>query len=181
MSEPLFILIAITPALCYLCWSEWKFRLLPNRWTVTMMVVALILRLIFGGWRMMADGAIAGFLGGFILLIPFMMGAAGGGDLKMLTGVCCALGTRRLLAMLFLMSWIGLILAIGLMCTKVMDHRYLKHYFLCLFWWKYDRKEGRKSLPKRWRRDAWAPFGLAIAGGAWLTLILDVILGGLPL
>lgn len=130
---------------------------------------------------MMADGALAGLLGGLILLIPYLMRGAGGGDLKMLTGVCCALGTRRLLPMLFLMSWIGLILAIVLLCTKVMNHRYLKHYFLCLFWWKYDRKEGRKSLPKRWRRDAWMPFGLAIAGGAWATLILDIILGGLPL
>ena len=181
MSEPLFILIAITPALCYLCWSEWRHHLLPNRWTVTMMCIALVLRLICGGWRMMADGAIAGGLSGIVLFIPFLMGSVGGGDLKMLTGVCCALGTRRLLTMLFSMSWIGLILTIVLLCAKVIDNRYLKHYFLCLFWWKYDRAEGRKNLPKRWRRDQWVPFGLAIAGGAWLTLILDIVLGGLPL
>lgn len=177
MIPPLYIIIAITPPLVYLCWSEWTRRLLPNAWTMGMMAVALVWRLGYGGWQLLADGIIAGLLGGLVLLLPFLLNAAGGGDLKMLTAVCCVLGTRRLLAMLFCMSWFGLILAIVMICTRKMTRQYMKHYLLCLFWWGYDRAEGRKKLPPRTRRDAWAPFGLAIAAGAWATLLLDLMIG----
>ena len=179
MSNALYIFIAITPPLAYLCWSEWTHHLLPNTWTMGMLAVALVWRWGYGGWHLLVDGLLAGVLGGLVLLLPFLLKAAGGGDLKMLTAVCCVLGTRRLLAMLFIMSWLGLIMAVVMLCTQKLNRQYIKHYLLCLFYWGYDRAAGRKMLPPRLRKDAWAPFGLAIAGGAWATLILDLILGGM--
>ena len=173
MATPLYILAIVTPWLAYLCWSDVRERRLPNVWTLGMLVCALIWRLGYGGVPLLMNGVIGGLLCGAFLLLPFLMRGAGGGDVKMLAAAGAVLGVQRIALMLFATSLAGFVLALVMLICRKADPARLKHYFLCLFWWKYDRAAGRASLPPRDSEKARVPFGVAIAAGTWLMLLYE--------
>ena len=172
------VLIAISPVLGYLCWSDFRRHLLPNLWTVGLLAAALVWRVGYGGWTLMLDGVWAALLAGLFLFLPFLLNAGGGGDVKMLAACGAVVGLKRVPDLLFLTSVSGLLLAVVLVCFHIASARRLKHYFLCLFWWKYDRDAGRATLPSAHSRQNQIPFGIAIASGTWLTLLCQAFWGG---
>ena len=176
MQTPLYILAITTPWLAYLCWSDVKSRRLPNLWTLGMLVCALIWRLVYGGVPLFMNGLIGGLLCGAFLLLPFLMRGAGGGDVKMIAAAGAVLGVQRIALMLFATSLAGFVLALIMLIFRKVDSARLKHYFLCLFWWKYDRAAGRAALPAKDSEKARIPFGVAIAAGSWLALFYEVFI-----
>ena len=112
MNSVLFMLILVTPWLMVLCWYDCKYRRLPNYLTLGMAVGALVWRLGYGRMPLFADGVAGGLAAGLFLLIPFLLGGAGGGDLKMLTAVGCLGGLHRIPLLLFNTSGIGFVLAL---------------------------------------------------------------------
>lgn len=175
MFNSFYILIALSPPLIYLCWSDWTRHRLPNKWTMGILLVALACRLGIGGWRLFIDGVLAGMIGSLLLLILYLVRGLGSGDLKLQASVCCVLGIRLLPTMFFCMSIASLLLLMTMFLMRKLDIRYFKHYVMCLNCWKYDRITERKKLPPRNRRDAWIPFGIAISAGAWFSLVLDLM------
>lgn len=181
MTTALYILAIMTPWLVYLSWSDVKYRRLPNLWTLGMLTFALIARLMTGGIPYLMNGLVAGLICGGFLLLPFLLRGAGGGDVKMLAAVGAMLGTGRTPFFLFVMSVSGVVLVIIMLICKQSDPARLKHYFLTLFWWKYDRVAGKASLPAKDTEKSRVPFGVAIAMGVWLTLGYEIFVysGGL--
>lgn len=139
-----------------------------------MLFGALIWRLVYGGVPFFMDGVIGGLLCGTFLLLPFLMRGAGGGDVKMIAAVGAVLGVYRIALMLFITSLAGFVLALFMLICRKADPARLKHYFLCLFWWKYDRAAGKAALPEKDSEKARVPFGVAIAVGTWLALIFEI-------
>ena len=170
MNSVLFMLILVTPWLMVLCWYDCKYRRLPNYLTLGMAVGALVWRLGYGRMPLFADGVAGGLAAGLFLLIPFLLGGAGGGDLKMLTAVGCLGGLHRIPLLLFNTSGIGFVLAVGMLVAGKADGSRLKHWARCVFDWRYDRKAGREALPSKTDERVRLPFGVAIAIGFWLTL-----------
>lgn len=76
-----------------------------------------------------------------LLILPFLLHSAGGGDVKMLFAVGCFFGGRHALGALFYVSLAGLALA--------------------LFFRLFVAKEKRRAIP----------FGVAIAAGAFLEVL----------
>ena len=56
-----------------------------------------------------------------------------------------------------------------------LDGARVRHFFLSVFDWRYDRAGGRKHLPDREDERARIPFGAAISVGVWTTLLLRLI------
>ncbi|MBR0458893.1 MAG: prepilin peptidase [Victivallales bacterium] len=168
------MLVLATPWLAVLCWNDCKYRRLPNYLTLGMLAGALIWRLGYGRLPMFLDGLYGGLASALFLLIPFLLGGAGGGDLKMLSAVGCMLGLRRIPMLLFCTSASGFVMAVGMLIAGKVDGSRLKHWARCVFDWRYDRKAGREALPPKTDERVRLPFGVAIALGLWLTLGLEL-------
>ena len=163
----------LTVWLLALCAEDVRRRRLPNALTIGGALVALVWRAGLGA-PAFVGGLEGGALCALLLLFPFFLHAAGGGDVKMLFAVGAALGRGRALGVLFWVSLAGLVLAFLFLVFGRVDRRRLVHYVRCVFDWRYDRAAGRDSLPPKSSEKARVPFGLAIAAGTWLELLLPV-------
>ena len=166
--------IALSLWLLALCASDLRSRRLPNVLTIGGAAVALVARMGNGGWPSAWSGAMGGVLCALLLFVPFFLHAAGGGDVKMLFAVGAVLGRGRAVGVLFWVSLSGLVLALLFLVLGRVDRRRLVHYARSVFDWRYDRKAGRAALPPKSSEKARVPFGVAIAAGTWLELILPL-------
>ena len=155
-----------------LCVTDLRSRRLPNALTLGGAAVALVLHAAAGGGAGLLDSLEGGLICAALLLVPFLLNAAGGGDVKMLFAVGCFFGSRRGLEALFYISVAGLALALVFLFLGRVDRRRLVHWARCVLDWRYDRRAGRAALPPKSSERARLPFGLAIAAGAWLELFL---------
>lgn len=115
-----------------------------------------------------------GFLVGFsLLLIPFMMGGIGAGDVKLLAAVGAIKGTQFVFYTFFYAAIIGGVIALVIM----MRRRELKSFFMRLFYSLYFIKanEGSLNLDKTDLAPT-IPYGVPIAIGALCTYVLGRII-----
>ena len=157
--------------LAALCVTDLRSRRLPNVLTLGGAVAALVLQAVAGGGAGILDALEGGAICAALLLLPFLLQAAGGGDVKMLFAVGCFFGSRRAIGALFWISVAGLALALVFLVFGRVDRSRLTHYVRCVFDWRYDRKAGRAALPPKSSEKVRVPFGLAIAAGAWLEML----------
>ena len=174
MRASLFILLCTAPWLVALCVYDFRERRLPNVLTLSLGAAALVWRLGYGGVSLFLDGLLGGLIGALFLLVPFLLGGAGAGDVKMLTAAGCCLGLARSALLLFYTSVAGCLMAIVMLVAGRVDASRCKHWLRCLFDWRYDRKAGREKLPPKTDERVRLPFGIAIACGVWLTLLLEL-------
>lgn len=161
----------ILPLLAILCWTDCKYRRLPNLYTLGLAVLCIVWRFWRGGTSGLVDGLLGGCVCGLFLLIPFLMRGAGAGDLKMMFAVGIATGLHLCFAELLYVSVTGLFMGLAMMIFGKVDAVRIRHYLKCLFCWHYDREAGAAALPPRNDEKCRIPFGLAIAVGTVITLL----------
>lgn len=165
----------LTPWLAVLCVKDLKTRRLPNAWTLGGLAAGLIVQFGWGGVAGLLDGVEAAGVCVLFLLVPFLVRAAGAGDLKMLATCGAFVGMRQVLLLLLSVSFAGFFVAIGMLVTRKVGAARMKHAFRTLFDWRYDRKAGRADLPPREDEGNRVPFGVAIAIGTLATLVLEAV------
>ena len=158
------------PWLVVLCWHDWRTRLLPNWLTLGGAAVFLFGRLVFGGPMALVDGFATACLAGLFLLIPFIYGWVGGGDVKMLFAAGALAGWFNLLDLLVFTAISGLGVTLALVLCGQVDLVRMKHWGRCLFDWRYDRKAGAANLPSIENEKVRAPYSFAIAIGLMAVL-----------
>ena len=167
----------MTPYLAILCYMDCRYRRLPNALTLGGVLVALAARYGAGGMACGNAGLLGGIVCGLFLILPFALRAAGGGDVKMLAAVGCALGLGRVVETILFTSVAGLLLMGVFLIWGNADARRLKHLFRSAFDWRDDRKAGRAALPPKDSERCRVPFGVAIAAGAWTALLWEMWVG----
>lgn len=121
--------------------TDLRRRRLPNALTLGGAAAALALRAVAAGPAGLMDGLEGGAICAALLLLPFLLHAAGGGDVKMLFAVGCFFGSARAVGALFWISVSGLALALA--------------------FFAFVPKAKRRALP----------FGVAISAGSLLELL----------
>lgn len=174
-TSSLILLFLLTPWLVVLCRSDIRCRRLPNVWTLGGLVGAFAVRGGWAGWSGVADAAAAGGMCVLFLLLPFLVRAAGGGDVKMLAACGAFLGVERMFPFLISVSFAGFIVAVVLVVVRPATGARLMHGLRVLVDWRYDRAAGRTALPARTDEKGRVPFGVAIALGVWMTLLLEIL------
>lgn len=159
--------------LLVLCVQDWRTRRLPNWLTLGGAAAALAWRL-GRGIPPFADGVAGGLLCAALLILPFLLHAAGGGDVKMLFAVGCLFGKNHAMELLLCISLAGLLLAPAMVIAGKASGGRLKHWLRCAFDWRYDRSAGRAALPPADDERCRIPFGIAIAAGTWATMLFFV-------
>ena len=176
---PAWLPAAILSAwLLALCVEDARRRRLPNALTLGGALVALAWRAGAGGTSAFWSGLEGGLCAALLLAVPFLLHAAGGGDVKMLFAVGAALGRAHVVGLLFYVSVAGLFLALLFLLFGRVDRRRLVHWVRCVFDWRYDRRAGRAALPPKTSERCRVPFGLAIAAGAWLEMLFPGVAMG---
>lgn len=157
-------------------WSDATTRRLPNRLTLTVILVGLATRLPLG-----PDAMIAGLLGallGVALSLPlFALGAIGGGDVKLVAGAGAFLGPGELFWALLLGAALSLVVAVEeITRRKVAAPVLYRTRDLILYLVTLGR------MGQRPRADAGGavkiPYGVAIAAGAvfaWFVPMTSVL------
>lgn len=134
------------------------------------LLLAFMLHLIFDGWLGLG-AAIVGFAAGLgILLIPYLLGGMGAGDVKLLALIGAIKGAPFVFYTGIYMALLGAVIAIAiLLCQKGIGRRLkVSLYFL------YGLRYGFK-FPLHIQKHALSiayPYGVAIAGGAVACLWL---------
>ena len=162
--------ILLTPWLIALCVSDIRFRRLPNILTIGGFAVAVVMALGLGGVSAAVDALMAAGCAFIFLFIPFLMRAAGAGDVKMISAAAAFLGLSQVPFFLLSTSFAGLFVALVMICMRQVSTARLKHAFRTLFDWRYDRNAGRMAIPPKDDEKARVPFGCAIAIGVVATL-----------
>ena len=157
--------------LAVLSYQDCKYRKLPNALTLGGALVALALRYGVGGFACGAEGLWGGLVCGLFLLLPFILRAAGGGDVKMLFACGTIVGLSQAAEMILFTSLAGLLLMIVMLVWGNADSRRVKHFMRTLFDWRYDRKAGAATLPPKDTEKCRVPFGVAIAVGTAATMM----------
>ena len=155
-----------------LCWMDWRERRLPNWLTIGGAVVALAWRMGYGGMPSFLNGFAAAAGAGALLLLPFLLRGAGGGDVKMLFAAGAIAGWDRLLNLLMLTSVAGLIMALTMLVVGRVSGVRLRHYVRCAWDWRYDRQAGVAALPSREDEKARVIFSIPIAVGLLGSLLV---------
>lgn len=172
ITPTVYMTAAALPWLTALAVKDWKTRTLPNALTLGGSAVILVWHFGWGGVPYLLNSLAGGLVAGGMLLIPFLMRAAGAGDVKFLFAGGLLLGFPAVFPMLLLTCVFGLVLGIAMKISGHLDTTRLRHYARCLFDWRYDRAEGRKNLPDRENESVRIPFGVAISAGILATLML---------
>ncbi|MCQ2380137.1 MAG: prepilin peptidase [Victivallaceae bacterium] len=175
MTLPLLKLLLVTPLLCVMAWKDMKTHILPNALTIGCALFAAAVAFIAEGTGYMLYSILSGFICAIFLLIPFFLRAAGAGDVKMLFAAGIAAGPGGALPLMLLVSLCGIVTAVVALMMKKVDTRRLKHVLQCLFNPKYDRALGKSGLPPRTDEASRVPFGVAIAAGLFLLLMLQAV------
>ena len=175
VTQTVYVIAAATPWVAVLGWYDWRFRRLPNWLTLGGAAVILAWQFGWGGVPYLLNSLIGGAIAGGLLLIPFLIRAAGAGDVKYLFAGGLLVGFPAVLPMLLVSSLTGLVLGLVMRLAGTLDGARVRRFFRSIFDWRYDRAEGRKNLPDREDERARIPFGAAISVGIWTTLLLRLI------
>lgn len=156
--------------LAVLAYLDCRYRRLPNALTVGGALAALAWR--FGGGAAVGmDGVWGGVVCGLFLLLPFVLHAAGGGDVKMLFAVGCAAGLGRAAEVILFTSLAGLLIMPVMLLVGRADPSRLRHWARSLFDWRYDCAAGAAALPPKSEEKCRVPFGVAIALGTYAAML----------
>ena len=175
VTQTVYALAAAAPWGAVLAWCDWKYRRLPNWLTLGGAAAILAWQFGWGGVPYLLNSLLGGAIAGGLLLLPFLIRAAGAGDVKYLFAGGLLVGFPAVFPMLLLASLFGLALGISMRIFGALDGARVKHLFRTLFDWRYDRADGRRDLPDREDEKVRIPFGVAISAGILTTLLLRLI------
>lgn len=175
LAEESFRLVLLTPYLTALAVMDIRTRKLPNAWTLGGLAAGVVCQAGLYGLAGVVDALAGAGLCVLFLLVPYLIRAAGAGDLKLLAACGAFVGMRSVPMLLVLVSFAGFLLAVAFLVTRHARFLRMKHLFRSLFDWRYDRKAGAAALPPVENESGRVPFGIAIAVGAVLTLAAEVV------
>ena len=154
-------------------YTDWRWRLIKNILTVPAVALGLLLHFLGSGWPGLAFALLGLAVGFGLMMIPFVFGQMGGGDVKLMAAIGSLLGAYATMNVFLYTTLAGGLLAI----------------LFAVF-----RKEGFKSLRRTWQLAkgllifqtvpnmnsegepaATMPYGLAIAVGTLTFLMLGNI------
>lgn len=149
--------------------TDLKERKIYNVLVLPALLIAWIGHWMVGGWSALGM-SLSGFLIGFsILLVPYLFGGMGAGDVKLLALIGALKGTQFVLATAFYMALIGGIMALVVLLSNTSSRKAAYAYLMYI----YGLTCGVK-IPFHVSKDSVNvsyPYGVAIAGGGILVLL----------
>lgn len=144
--------------------TDIRWRRLPNWLTFPPMIVGIILQTVFGGWRGTLD-AIGGVLFAAVLLLPFIQGGLGAGDLKFVAAIGALKGWYFALWSTLYGAILGGFVSVVILISQRRLKKELWRFFFML---KNlgEAKADRADLKPEKKKESLFPYGVVLALGA---------------
>lgn len=155
------LLVALAAYTAVTAIFDQRYRRIPNAVTVPMFAAGWLYQLLFGGLNGLADGGLGFLLGFGTLFVLWLIGAAGGGDVKLLGGLSVWLGFR--LTEHVLIASVGFVIvgSVAVLAYSALTRGVAKTKQAHL-------AVGAKPKPRRERRVM--PFAIPVALATWAVL-----------
>jgi len=158
----LLVPLAVT---LWIAWGDLRTRRIPNYLTLGTAAAGLAYNFISQGLPGLADGFLGMLLGFALLILPYLWGGMGAGDVKALAALGAWLGPKLTVLLFCYMGIAGGVMALGyLVWTGSLRVKikqgwvYLVNLILC-------RPDGSPRPPSPAQLTAGIPYGVAIAAG----------------
>jgi len=158
----LLIPLAVT---VWMAWGDVKTRRIPNYLTLGTAVAGLIFNLLTHGLAGLADGFLGMLLGFGCLILPYLWGGMGAGDVKALAAVGAWLGPKLTLYLFCYMGIAGGVMAVGTLIWQGLLWQKIKQGWVFLVNLVLSRPAGPPPAPSPAELTKGIPYGVAIALG----------------
>jgi len=152
-------------------------RVVPNRLIAALLGLGITISVVLGGRAGFEQALLGGLVGGALLIVPFAMGATGGGDVKLLAALGTVTGPVLVLKAFLVILAIGVVVSmVNILYRRAVRQTWVNIqlvYFRLLSLHRLlttepvETQKGRGIL-----RDNTLPFGAVIALGGELVLAL---------
>ena len=169
-AETVFLGAAMICAACG-AYCDYRERRIPNRLTAYSFVLGLALHLALGGWRSLANAALAGVAAGVVFLMFYLAGGMGGGDVKLMAAVGACAGMSHVAALLITTAIAGGAFAVAVALFAGRLRQTLRNVVILL---EHHRSAGMRPHPDLNLGSSHAfrlPYGIAIGAGTTMTFI----------
>ncbi len=129
----------------WIAWGDLKTRRIPNYLTFGSALAGLGVQVWLHGWAGLAAGGLGLALGLGLLLIPYLMGGMGAGDVKALAALGAWLGPSQTFFLFIYMGLAGGLLALGVIISKGWQRGWLRKEWHTLLNWFLCRGHGLSS------------------------------------
>jgi prepilin peptidase CpaA len=146
--------------------TDLKKRMIYNKVIFPALIIAFGLHAALGGWSGIGQSLLGFTVGLCILLIPYLLGGMGAGDVKLLALVGALKGTWFVLAASVYMALFGALIAVAVVLFQKGFRKRVQFLLYVLVGIRF-------GLKIQWREHFTSgtyPYGVAIAGGAVLCL-----------
>ncbi len=152
-------------------WTDWRKQKIYNALLIPAFLLALGIQASQHGWLGLKEGLLGAGVGFFLLLIPYLLGGMGAGDVKFLA-VIGAFGGPRFVLTAFLYGAVcgGVISAVLLARRKALGATVRR--FLLMAPFLTNPKDLAEDV--RSARQEKFPYGIALGVGAFLALFLPL-------
>lgn len=153
-------------------YMDLRFRRLPNWLTFPGIVFGILYRTLAGGWNGALD-AIGGVLFAAVLILPFMAGGMGGGDVKFLAAIGAVKGFHFGLWSALYGAVAGGVVSIAILAWQ---GRLVHEIWRCFLWMKSlsTPKTERPRLQPERRQESLFPYGVVLVLGAVIVRFFGV-------
>jgi prepilin peptidase CpaA len=139
---------------------------IPNRLTYSAIVAALGSRIAILGFSGLKSGVTGMVVAGGLFLVLFVMGAMGGGDMKLMAAVGAWVGSTQVMTLICVAALAGGVLAVGRILIRNMIGETLRSTTRLIFYRLTSGLEPHPELNVQSPGSQRVPFGVAIAVGA---------------
>jgi prepilin peptidase CpaA len=154
----------------WIAWGDVRTRRIPNYLTLGTAVAGLGYNLIFHGWPGLLGGLLGMILGFGFLILPYIWGGMGAGDVKALAALGAWLGPWETVYLFCYMGMAGGLFALAVLCWRGLFWQkirqgwtYLANLVLC--------RPAGLQIPTAFQNDTpGIPYGVAMAVGMAMLL-----------
>lgn len=151
---------------------------IPNALTLTTILAALLLHLSWGGWSGLIFSLQGLGLGFLFLLIPYLLGGIGAGDVKLIMALGGALGPTNMLYIIACIALAGGLLTIFYMLYRGVAKKTLYRIWMFMVFVVTQKDFTLLKYNKKEMLQEGIPFAMAISTGAFLYIGYACIVGG---
>lgn len=163
------ILLCLVLIICVV--TDLKERKIYNKVIYPTLLLTLVIHIITSGFEGLTTSVLGFFVGLGILLIPYLMGGIGAGDVKLLALIGAMKGSMFVLVTAIYMALLGGLLALMVILFRRGVLTRLKSILYSLSGIRQGVKVPLTIAKEDYK--ATYPYGVAIAGGAFLSFLLS--------
>lgn len=166
--------IALGLTLGIATWTDWKYRKIYNKLLGPAYLIALILQLWQNGWQGVWAGLLGSLVGLLVLVVPYLVGGIGAGDVKLLAVIGAFGGVHFVITSFIYGALLGGFVSLVILLRRHALITTFKHIILLL---PFLRKYQDLSEALRATREEKFPYGIVLVFGTVLAQFLPLTLG----